>query len=200
MTKSKELKVGIAYEGGLDTEYVIALVRRMLAEKNFSALDIDSLKAGTAITKFVPAYATRFKQDSRDVMVYLTDSDGGANTKAQIVEKIKLIDETLVSMSAVGIPDPHLERWILGDEDAVKKVFGFDGSLPLPHSKLKPKERLIAFYEDSKFEGTPDDAKLLILEHSKLNIMASHCADFRLFKEEFDRIINLIDSQQTLNV
>lgn len=189
------LRIGIAYEGQLDTQYVTTLVSRILTEKLYGISDLDIVRAGTAITKYVPVYTVRFSNNNRQLVVFLTDSDGGSNTRQDIVDKIISSKPELQPISAIGIAEPHLESWVIADEDAVKAVFGLDASRPLPHSSMKPKDRLISIYSNSNYEGALDDAKITIASKSNLQAMSRKCSDFAQFMQSVNDVINYIESQ-----
>lgn len=194
------LKIGIAYEGPLDTQYVTTLVSRMLTEKGYGISDLDIVQARTAITKFVPVYAKRFSDNNRDLLVFLTDSDGGAHTRQGIIDKINSSKAELLPISVIGVAEPHLEGWVIADEDSVKSVFGLDASQPLPHPLMKPKDRLISIHSSSDYDGTLDDAKITIASNSNLQTISRRCNDFSLFVQSINDALNYIESRQSLDV
>lgn len=196
----RQLKIGIAYEGPLDTSYVEILVSRMLAEKGYGIADLDAVQARTAITKYVPVYAHRFSGSGRELLVFLTDSDDGANTKQDILDKLNEARAELLPISAVGIASPHIESWVIADEDVVKSVFGLEGSEPLPYPSLKPKDRLISIYSNSDYDGTLDDAKIEIASSANLSQIARKCSGFADFTRGINDALNYLQNQQELNL
>ncbi len=190
------LKVGVAYEGQLDTQYITTLVSRILTEKGYGISELDIVQARTAITKYVPVYTRRFSDNGRELIVFLTDGDGGSNTKTDIVDKINSSKPELLPISAVGIAEPHLESWVIADEDSVKSIFGLDASRPLPYAQMKPKDRLISIHSSSSYDGTLDDAKITIASSSNLQKVSRQCNDFSLFMQSINDAINYIESQQ----
>lgn len=192
MTRLRSVRVGIAYEGGLDKSYASCLVRRLMLEKGFEISDLDTIKANTVITKMVPVYVTKFVAENRNIMIFLTDSDDGINDKHQIEGQIDTINPAHRLISAIGIPEPNMEGWVLADEDAVKNVLGYDGARPLPYANVKTKDRLKMLHSESSHVGTLDEAKVAILETASFRQMIAHSSSFRTFKDELDNLLNRI--------
>lgn len=164
----------------------------MLSEKGFTVGDVSMVKANTAITRMVPVYVTKFVSESREIMIFLTDSDEGANTKKHIEDKISAVNEAHKLISAIGIPEPNMEGWILSDEDAVKNVLGCSGTSPLPYANVKPKDRLKMIHSESAHTGTLDEAKMEIVAAASTRQMSSHSSSYRAFKDELDGLLNRI--------
>lgn len=198
MTKNIKgfLKIGIAYEGQLDTQYVTTLISRILTEKGYGIADMDIVQAKTAITKYVPVYTKRFSNNGRELVVFLTDGDGGSNTHQDIVDKINSSAPELLPISAIGIAEPHLESWVVADEDIVKAIFNLEPSKALPFPQMKPKDRLISIHSCSNYEGTLDEAKITIASNSNLQKVSRQCGDFSTFIQSMNAAINYIESQQ----
>jgi hypothetical protein len=188
---SLNLRVGVLYEGNVDTSYVKALIRKLLSERGV-AIDgeIKAYKVGTAIVKYIPIYMSKFVD--RDLIVLLTDGDGGQNNKQQMMDKVEVCAIAQLPKVVSGVPEPHLEKWIIADENAVKTVLGLPGSQPLPHPSLKPKDRLIQLVNNGEFEGTLDEAKVAILENSRIIDMCRHASDFNSFKSDLDNFLNTV--------
>jgi hypothetical protein len=187
------LKVGIAYEGTLDTSYVGALVARLLTELGYGISMLDVVQARTVITKFVPVYVNRFSNKGCDLMIFLTDGDGGTNTRKDIKDKIEASKPEVMQFCAIGIAEPHLESWVIADEDAVKSVFNLGGADPLPHPLMKPKDRLISICNSSDYQGTLDDAKVTIANNANIQAMSRRCADFASFVQELRAALNQLN-------
>lgn len=195
MNNSKHyIKLGIAYEGTLDTGFVTALMDRLLDELGFGTSEMDIVQARTVVTKFVPVYLKRFGDKSCDLMVFLTDGDNGTNTKRDIVEKIESTHPEALTSCVIGIPEPHLERWIIADEDTVKSVFNLDGAKALPFPTMKPKDRLISICSSSEYTGTLDDAKVTIANCANIQAMTRRCSDFASFMEDLRTSLSRIKS------
>lgn len=191
-----QVKLGIAYEGGLDTAYVRALIERILTEKGFSIIgEPDLVKPDTAIVKYVPAFVDDFRQNSIDLMVFVTDKDEEPDRRDQIREAIKKVNPGLLDFSAIGVPSPHMEQWILADDTAVKNVYGLRGSDPLPFGELKPKEQLMSIHKTSSFEGTFDDAKVRIAQECNFSIICSKAPEFNLLHQDISTCLNFIQTQ-----
>lgn len=191
-----QIKLGIAYEGGLDTAYVRALVERILNEKGFSVVgEPDLVKPDTAIVKYVPAFVENFRQNGIDLMVFITDIDDEPDRRDKIRDAIKSVDPGLLDFSAIGVPRPHMEQWILADDTVVKNVYGLRATDPLPFGNLKPKQQLMSIHKTSSFEGTFDDAKVRIAQECNFSIVCSKAPDFNLLHQDISNCLNFIETQ-----
>jgi hypothetical protein len=196
---SRYIKIGVAYEGNLDTSYVSALLAKILNELGYGISDMDIVQARTVITKFVPVYVNRFTDNNCDLMVFLTDSDDGANTVQDIRDKIETSKPEVIAFCAIGVAEPHLESWVIADEDSVKAVFNLNGAEPLPHPSMKPKDRLISICNSSDYEGTLDDAKITIANNANIQTMSRRCSDFNAFLQEVKAALNQLDLSDRAN-
>lgn len=141
-----KLKVCIASEGNRDKEVLDVLVRRIFS---YLEIDIDVIKIvtpGTGLIGYMKTYVPYFfNVISTDIALFITDQDVPKerdNREKHMYEEISKVDTLLLDKCAVGVPDPHLEKWLLSDQEAVIKVFHLPGDQRIPGSRLPPKDRL----------------------------------------------------------
>lgn len=201
MTSRIHIKVAVAYEGGLDTAYIEVILRRIVELKGFAISEIDLKKVGTAIVKFVPAYAKVFNSNGVQLAVFLTDGDDGSNTIRQIREAVEKGVPALLESTAIGVPEPHIEDWILRDQNAVKAILVKPEchDEPLSYADLRPKERLIALYNESEYSGTLEEAKISIANIANFDVMTAS-KEFRAFKADIERVLTTIKIQGKLDI
>jgi hypothetical protein len=194
---SNQVYTGIAYEGGLDTEYVQALIARLLQDKGYTFTEkTEMVKPGTAIVKFVPVYVQDFKQKGVELMVFLTDGDNEDDRRQQIRDAVRRVEPSLLDFCAVGIPKPHMEQWIMADEATLKAVFSLNGSEPLPFQQYKPKQQLMSIYKTSPYTGTLEEAKVQIAQTCNINLICSNVPEFNALKQDINNALNFIQSQR----
>src|ERR1700729_2266321 len=103
----KELKVGIAYEGGVDADVIAVLLKRLLEEGDFTFSGFDPQTPGTAIVDFVPTYTKRFIEGLVDIGVFCTDQDDSdVKRRGEIEDKIRQVDEAFLLKSVIGVAVP----------------------------------------------------------------------------------------------
>lgn len=187
----KYLKVGIAYEGGDDGELIATLVRKVIEPFGYTFDYFDPETPGTAIVDFVPSYTKRFVEAGVDLGIYCTDQDkDNISRRSLITDKIKATDEPFLSKSAIGVPVPHIEAWLLQQDSIVKNLLGLDGSLALPHAELPPKDRLTALYSESEvYMRSRNDLRIDIAEQLDVDACIRQNNDFKHFVEDIRRVM-----------
>lgn len=126
-----------------------------------------------------------------DCAFYFTDKDRGDFNKIEKIEEaITSVNSLHLQKSIIGIPDPHMEAWLLADQDNVKAVFRLDGTKPLPYSDLEPKSRLENLCRNSDdTELTPPEARKRLATGADLNKTARSCPSFNSFVGKFNTYI-----------
>ncbi|MCL2346977.1 MAG: hypothetical protein FWC50_01820 [Planctomycetaceae bacterium] len=116
--------------------FLKALILRIASEFNFSLGSVRlfprSVRGGhgkvlSELKEFVEEIA-RFKQSLPDLIVAASDSNCvGFNTRCKAMQECV---ESVKDRVVFAVPDPHVERWMLLDSHAFKKVFGVGCRLP----------------------------------------------------------------------
>jgi hypothetical protein len=112
-----------------------ALLQRLSLDMGFRVSISTSIKGGhggiiTEIKGFQRAIRSGgIPSGVPDILIILRDANCGNfnNIKASIVRKL---DRTLFPFIVVGCPDPHVERWLFLDSDALINVFGISTQVP----------------------------------------------------------------------
>lgn len=135
-----------------------------------------------------------FSQGAMDLAFYFADKDRGEFNKFEhIRDAIKSVDNAYLLKSVIGIPDPHMEAWLLADEDIVKQIFGLPGDEPLPFPELEPqpKSRLQALTSQcGDTELTPPLARSRLAESCNLTTLEQKSASYRQFIRRFNTFLN----------
>jgi hypothetical protein len=180
------LKIGVVYEGVGDTEIVKVLLTKILKEQEFSI--VKDIANHTGIIGFTRVYARQlFEVDQVDVAVFLTDQDvppDRDDRHKRIKEEIEKVNVGYLEFSAIGVPNPHLEHWLLQDESVLKRIFSLNHEARVPHADLLAKSQLKALWSEMP---TPKlsmrETLLRIVNEMSLDLMLE-CPDFRLFHGE----------------
>lgn len=197
MSKRLSLKIGISYEGSLDRSYIIELVRLILNNKKCDIGSVIEYKARTSILGHLKIHYKGFEDERVDLAFFITDQDKQQNVTSIIDDELRKQGGWLYSRSAIGVPNPHMEEWILCDEDAVKKVFNLDSSAPLPHGTIPPKNRLLMIHQESDFERTLDESKIEILKCSSFKKMTNNSSSFNHFIKSSHKAIAIVKQNRS---
>lgn len=139
------IKIGISYEGTKDIRPIKIILDKIFAEFKCKPKIIYDIPAGTGIIAFVKSHTKRFFKLSNPVQIaiYLTDKDKQkGKLEEKILAKINEIDKDLNSISAIGIPNPHFEKWLMSDKGNIKSVFRIENKEKIPFSDCPPKQQL----------------------------------------------------------
>ena len=114
-------------------DFLVALVQRVANAYNIEInVKVSSVRGGH---EKVIAELEQYQQDLQhndedlpDLIIVGTDSNGKGflQREKEIHQAISNLVDRVISM----IPKPHIERWLLLDSEAFKKVFGADCSIP----------------------------------------------------------------------
>lgn len=188
----RKLKIGIAYEGGNDSDVLVVLIERIISEKQL-AIDRDNIvdcKSYTVILKYLGTYIRKFEQEEVDLAVFCTDQDGEEKSRRKEIRKaIEKKSLTFLEKCIIAVPDPHIEDWLLLDDGIVKKKLGIDGSSVLPYKEKAPKDRFMQLYNESGYSNSQQDLRVEIAQEMNIDLCASKSADFSAFIEDVKNFI-----------
>ena len=145
MRKARYLLLNVSYGGTLmrnislfveDTvheDFLVALVHRVANTYNIEInVKVSNVRGGheNVITE-LGQYQQDLQhnaEDLPDIIIVGTDSNrkGFLQREKDIHQTVSSLADRVISM----IPKPHIERWLLLDSEAFKKVFGTDCSVP----------------------------------------------------------------------
>ncbi len=130
---SKPILVDLFVEDRAHEELLKPLINRIAAEKQVSIqIRIRSSRGGHnhAITEFklYQKAAKGLADDPADLLV--VGIDGNCSTSTKKREEIRKATTPLfIDRLVVACPDPHVERWYLGDPESFHSVVGYQPSL-----------------------------------------------------------------------
>lgn len=135
---------------------------------------------------------SNFDTNAVEIAFYFADKDKGDFNKLESIQNaVKAVNELYLSRSIIGIPDPHMEVWLLADQNAVKAVFGLAGDQPIPHDDVEPKKRLeLLSNEYGSDELTPPEARKKLAEALDLSVVERNCPSFNNFIQHFNEYLN----------
>ena len=188
----RHIKVGIAYEGGDDGMLIAAIVRKVTEPLGYTFEYFDPETPSTAILDYITSYTNKFVSAGVDMGIYCTDQDEATDSRRRIIyEKIEKTDAAFILKAAIGVPVPHIEAWLIQQDSIVKNLLGIDGSLPLPHPELPPKDRLTALYSESDaYTRTRNELRIDIAERLNIDHCSKNNAEFKLFVQDIRSIIS----------
>lgn len=183
---SRRLKIGIAYEGSRDLPVITILIKRILCAVDVEVQIVKAFQARSGIIKYVAAYTRSFFEDAEvvDIAFFVTDQDFSEDPrKEKIIQIIQKINPAYILRSVVALPNPHLEKWLLADQDVVKAVFKLPGDKPLPGNHLNPKDQLE--YIRSSVGGSQlagYEVYEILAKRFDMNKVVLVCSEFESFK------------------
>ncbi len=190
----RSLDVGIVCEGGNDCEVIACIMRRLMELQGFTFSCYQSYKPNTMILPFLPAYVQKFAHTGVDLCVFCTDQDEDSiSRRNQIIEKVQSVDEAFALKTIAAVPVPHIEAWLLLDENTVKKILSLDATQPLAHTDLQPKNRLAALYGDSDaFSDSQNDLRIMIAKEMDLKECKKRNSDFNRFTNDLHQFLQTL--------
>ena len=137
---------------------------------------------------------SNFDSDAVELGLYFTDKDKdreGFDKLKFIEDTIRSVQEVYLTKSVTGIPDPHLEAWLLSDQNAVKKVFGLRGEDPIPFSDRPPKSQLESLANTCGGDDlTPPEARKRLAEELDLSVLERNSQSFNQFIHRLKAFLN----------
>lgn len=187
----RNLDIGIVCEGGNDCEVIACIVKRLLELQGFTFSCYQSYQPNTMILPFLPAYIQKFTRTNVDLCVFCTDQDeDGISRRSQILKKVQSIDKVFALKTIAAVPVPHIEAWLLLDEDVIKKILNLNATQPLAHADLQPKNRLAALYGDSEtFSNSQNDLRIRIAREMDLNKCKKRDSNFNRFTDDLHQLL-----------
>lgn len=190
----RKLKIGIAYEGGNDSDVLLVLIGRIVSEKQL-AIDWDNIvdcKSYTVILKFLGTYIKKFEQEEVDLAVFCTDQDREEKSRRKEIRKaVERKSRTFLEKCIIAVPDPHIEDWLLLDDGIVKKKLGINGSCALPYKEKAPKDRFMQLYNESNYLKSQKGLRIEIAQEMNIDLCASKSPDFLAFIEDVKNFVRL---------
>lgn len=189
------IKSGILCEGTSDYSIIgLILLDRLVARSNHKLDMVQSLSVpvnGPITREHVRLRTGMFIAQSISVGFYFADQDRCPYDKQlKIKEWIEQKDENWINHSVIAVPKPHMEAWLLADEDTVKHILRLDATKPLPHPKKEPKDRLMMLVKDSSDEGlTASEVRTQLAASMNLDIVISKMPEFRALDRRLSQVI-----------
>jgi hypothetical protein len=132
----REIRVDLFAEDSAHESFCRTLIREMAVSLSLPVtIESESTRggAGKAVQEF-SLYQRALKKNLRgpgipDVLVVVIDSNciGFQDKKREIEKKV---DQRLFPYHVIGCPDPHVEKWLLADQESLKKIFSAGPSIP----------------------------------------------------------------------
>lgn len=139
------LKIIYFLEDRAQEQFMVALVERIASEVSIPSealsSDVMSSRGGSMVVEEFGNFARdRRKAGAAGaaMIVVAVDGDcqGHAKKTAQLLKKVKPTDP-FRDILVFAIPDPHIERWYLIDQVALKKAAGLEHGIAPPPYKCK---------------------------------------------------------------
>jgi len=190
----KSVKIGIAYEGGSDGKIITEIARKVFESRGYTFDSPEYETPATGLLGFIVLYTKRFAAANVDVAIFSTDQDKDLSSRREnIIEKVRKADELMVEKTAIAIPDPHIEKWLLLQDQIIKNILCIPGNEALKHGECSPKEQLLSLYEDSSYDGTVGELKLQIVSKMDIEECSKRDNTFRAFVRDIQNITNILD-------
>ncbi len=183
-----EVKVGLSYEGRSDKEPLEIIVKRLLLEYGIKPKeDIFSRKSATGIIGNTRKHARLFYTlESIQLGFFITDSDKEKFQKRRekILKELKKENPSYLLNSVVGVIEPHLEKWLITDKNALRSVLKL-GSKKITGKGLTPKEQLAHLYSKMDIPRlTLFQVEIKLAESVDFWLLNKNCGDFKAFYED----------------
>jgi len=194
MVVFKKLRLGISYEGPTDLSLIKIIVKKVLQEYSYTPEFIYEYEARSGTVGHIKTHTRRFfifNKNPVDVAVFVTDKDKyKENRIIQIQKEIKEIDPLLLKKSAIGIPDPHIEKWLLIDQAKIKNIFHIPIKNPVPYSELTPKNQLIQLQKNMpRPKISLSECYEILSSDINLPMLKKACPEIKIFCENIVQTI-----------
>lgn len=196
------LKVIYFLEDRAQEQFMLALVNRIASEVSIPSQLLSSTVMSSRGGSMVLNEFGQFTRDRRKagvagaaMIVVAVDGDcqGHAEKASQLLKKVKHTDP-FRDILAFAIPDPHIERWYLVDQVALKKAAGLkQGIAPPPYKCQRAyykkllrdalREQDISSYDGSEFGAE------IARNISDLHAAGKQDPSFAKFVEEVKRVL-----------
>jgi hypothetical protein len=188
MPQQRKIRIGVLSEGNSDLSVIEILVRRILENEDLE-LEFSCWRARTMVVNFVKPYLRLFfeREAPVDFGLFVTDNDSSSDSRRKKIYEIVDGHNAGVYRErvAVGVPQPHMEAWLIADQDTVKHTFNLPAADPLPMGN-SPKEMLLSLVGNQTGTGTlsQSDAYAALARSADLGLIKTRCRDFRTFCED----------------
>src|SRR3989338_595949 len=186
-------KIRVGFLGENDTDFAVMeiLMSRVLDPRLLPVIQFVGQKTRTSILGYVRAYLHIFfenpiETENMALAIFVTDQDWDARSRRDtIIETIESYNPTYIDKCAVGVPNPHIEAWLIADRDNTKRIFNFPSGRAFPR-KISPKDFILGLISHQTGVDTMsrEDAYKKLANTSSIKIMRSHCKDFNQFCED----------------
>jgi len=187
-----------AHEG-----FIKALVERVAAEEGVSAdrliHDVRSARHGSQVLnqyrKFLRALLKTVTIQADAVIVALDGNCKGYNDRKKELDKHLKTDHPLQEKVVYAIPDPHIERWYIMDQQAFRDGTGITNPPALPSYKCKKdyyKQILTQALVDSNIHsllGGAEYAEKIVGHIKNLETFASKDASAQFFIRDLKTLL-----------
>ncbi len=183
------IKIAVVYEGLRDTDAVRVIISRIIESEGIEFEISKMVPTHKGIIGYVKAYVrTFFDLEGLHVGVFLTDQDVKVDVddrRRKIRQCIEEVNPTHLNYSAIGVADPHFEKWLVSDHNLLKKIMRLNGSDPIPFSDKLPKHQLELLKRNMSLpQPTLNEIYLAISNEINPEEIGNRCPDFRLFKDD----------------
>jgi hypothetical protein len=179
---NSSLKLGISHENETDLIVVQELLKR-LSSKEYAIQ--KSFSCGTGIIGSVTIQTRAFFELHKvDLAIFITDQDldDAKNIRLNgIIEGISKVNPLYVETSVIVLCNPHIEKWLISDHNAVKEVFNLPRNEPLPNKELPPKDLLNHIRRNQIQLLAKHDAYAELARKMNIQTVRKNCPDFDLF-------------------
>ena len=191
-----EIKVALAYEGPADEGTFIEIPKKIISEFGADLKVVRELSPKTGLLGFIEGYLREFEKDDPDIIILSTDLDGAPDRKKALSGIISTKFPQLEDRISLAMPEPHIEKWFLGDHNAVKKVFLLSGDKPLPFSDYTPKKQLEMMRLNMPEEEllTKSECKIKLVLESNIEELKKSKEFSQFYLDLSNKIRNVISS------
>lgn len=192
---------GLLSEGDSDLLSLDIIIRRLGARIGHSFVQNSELSipvSGPISKTNVRLRTYAFIEANLDLGFYLADDDrGNVDKKQMITENIDHVNSRWVERSVIGIPQPHMEAWLIADQDTIKNYLGISSGKALPHSDQQPKSRLKSLVtEYGEEQLTLGELRKILADTMNIDIVMSRDSSFAAFESSIRSAINVVTNQQ----
>jgi len=194
------LSYGLLCEGDSDLSALSIIIQRLgerLGHDLIISLDQSNPVSGPISKVSVKLRTTAFLQANLDLGFYLADNDKGEIGKLQMIRtNVETVNQAWFNRSVIGIPDPHMEAWLIADQDTVKNYFGIPADQPLPFAGQQPKPRmssLVSSYGEEQL--TVGEFRRILASTMNIEHVIHHDSEFATFEGNIRAALNFVENQ-----
>lgn len=198
-------KIRILYflEDRAQEGFITALVKRVAQEESIDSNTLDhKIQSSRGGSRVIPEFKNFIKDTGKagtpDIDFLVVSIDGnckGYEERVKQLEKYIKGDHPFKERVVYAVPNPHIERWYLMDQRALKEGIGLDRAPSLPSYKCKKgyyKQVLNQALKDSNLNsllGGPEYAEKIVDSIQNLKSLGRQDAGFEVFIEDLRRAL-----------